>query len=85
MILLKSHVWEKSGSQVKCKSALGQSDCKIFKLYYLKNYWSYKVEFSHAGTYLLKLQIGDVILHEWGQACSQKILKLLRSQKLKEV
>ena len=46
MILLKPHVWEKSGSRVKCKNALGQSD-----------------------TYLLMLQIDDVILHEWGQAC----------------
>ena len=25
MILLKPHVWEKSGSEVKCKNALGQS------------------------------------------------------------
>ena len=32
MILLKSHVWKKSGSRVKCKNALGLSDCRIFKL-----------------------------------------------------
>ena len=32
IILLKRHVWEKSGSQVKCKNALGQSECRIFKL-----------------------------------------------------
>ena len=31
MILLKPHVWE-SGSPVKCKNALGQSGCRIFKL-----------------------------------------------------
>ena len=61
MILLKPHVLEKSGSQVKCKNALGQSDCRIFKLQYLKNYWRYKVYFLHAGTYVLKLQIDDVI------------------------
>ena len=32
MIMLKWYIWEKSGSQVKCKIALGQSDCRIFKL-----------------------------------------------------
>ena len=32
VILLKPHVWEKSGSQVKCKNPLNQSDCRIFKL-----------------------------------------------------
>ena len=54
----------------------------------LKNYWRYKVDFLHAGTYLLKLQICDVILHEWGQACPgmpKEAIKTLRSQKLKEV
>ena len=72
MILLKLHAWKKSGSQVKFKNALGQSDCRILisqKLWYLKNYWSYKIDFLHAGTYLLKLQNDDVILNEWGQAC----------------
>ena len=38
MILLKLHVWEKSGSQAKCKNVLNQSDCRIFELQYLKNY-----------------------------------------------
>ena len=47
---------------VKCKDALGQLDCRIFKLSYLKNCWCYEVDFLHAGTYLLKLQIDDVIL-----------------------
>ena len=61
MILLKLHVWEKSDSRVKCKNTLGQSDCRVFKQY-LKNYCIYKVDFSHAGTYLLKLQIDDVSL-----------------------
>ena len=28
-----------------------------------------KLIFLHAATYLLKLQIDDVILHDWGQAC----------------
>ena len=40
----------------------------------------------HAGTYLLKLQIDDVILHEWGQACPgmpKEAIETLRSQKLK--
>ena len=31
MILLEPHVWEKSGSRVKYKNALGQSDFGIFK------------------------------------------------------
>ena len=31
-------------------------------LEYLKNYWSYKGGFLHAGTYMLKLQIDDMIL-----------------------
>ena len=64
MILLKPHVWEKSGSWFKYKNALGQSDCRIFKLKYLKNYWRYKVDFLHAGTYLLTLQIDNVVLDE---------------------
>ena len=67
IILLKPHVWEVS--QVKCKNGLDQSDSRIFKLYYLKNYWSYKVDFLYAGTYLLRLQIDDVILGEHVQAC----------------
>ena len=45
MIVLKQHVWEKSGSRVKCKNALGQSDFRILKLENLKNYWRYKVDF----------------------------------------
>ena len=31
--------------------------------------WSYKVDFFQAGTYLLKLQIDDVILGGRGQSC----------------
>ena len=44
----------------------------------------YKVDFLHAGTYLLKLQINDVILYEWGQACPgmpKEAIKTLRFQK----
>ena len=69
MILLKPHVWEKSDSRVKRKNALGQSDCRIFKLSYLINYWSYKVDFLHVGTYLSTLQIDDEILDGRGQTC----------------
>ena len=29
---LKPHLWEKSGSRVKYKNAVGQSDCSVFKL-----------------------------------------------------
>ena len=46
------------------------------------------MDILHAGTYLLKLQIDDVILHKWGQACSgtpKEAFKTLRSQELKEV
>ena len=50
VILLKLHVLEKSVSWVKCKNALGQSDCRIFKLWYLKDQRRYKVDFWHAGT-----------------------------------
>ena len=42
----------------------------------------------HAVTYLLKLQIEDVILDGCGQACqgmSKETVKTLRSEKLKEV
>ena len=37
----------------------------------------------HAGTYLLKLQVDDVILHKWGQPCPgmpKEDIKTLRSQ-----
>ena len=45
--------------------------------------------FLHAGTYIyiyiLKLQIDDVILHDWGQACPgipKEAINTLQSQKL---
>ena len=50
----------------KCKNVLSQSDCWISQKY-LKNNWGYKVGFLHAGPYLLKLQIDDVILSGCGQ------------------
>ena len=74
--------------RVKCKNALSQSDCRIFKLEYLKNYWRYKVYFLHVGTYLLKLQIDDVILDGHVQAClaiPKGAIKMLRSQKLNDI
>ena len=74
MILLKLYVWEKSNSQVNCESPLSQPGSGIFKLYYLKNYQRYKVDFLHAGAYLLKLQI-DVIVGGCGQACPQACQK----------
>ena len=82
MILLKPHVWEESGSRVKCKTALSQSYYRIFKLYFLKNYWKYKVDFLYAGTYQLKLQSDDVILDNWGQAypgMPKEAIKFLRT------
>ena len=87
MILLKPHVWEKSGSQFKSKNAPGPSDCKIFKLQYLKNYFRYKVGFVHVISYLLKLQFDHVILHEWCQACPvvhKEAFEIYVTQKLAE-
>ena len=76
---VKTACHEKSGSPVKCKNALVQSDCWIFNIWYLGNYWKYKVYFLHAVTYLLKLQIDDII------SIYKEVIKTLRSQKLKEV
>ena len=84
MILLKLYVWEKSNSQVNCESPLSQPGSGIFKLYYLKNYQRYKVDFLHAGTYLLKLHIDNVIVGGCGQACPgmpKEAIKTFRSQK----
>ena len=47
-----------------------------------------KLIFLHGGTYLLKLQIDDVILVECSQASPsmpKETIKTLRSQKLREV
>ena len=78
MILLKYYVWEKSGSGVTCKNSPGQSDGRILKLKYLKNYWRHKVDFLHVDTYLLKLQVDVVVSHGWvrhAQACPKGLLK----------
>ena len=78
MILLKLHFWEKSGSRIKCKNALRQSDYRVFKLQYLKNYWEYKVDFLHTCTYLLKLQIDDAFYMSrvrHAQVCPKSLLK----------
>ena len=43
--------------------------------------WSYKADFLHAGTYLLKLQIDDEVLSGRGQACpsmSKEAIKTCR-------
>ena len=58
MILLKPYVWEKSGSRVKRKNALSQSDCRILEL---QTVGVTKMIFLHTGVYLLKLQIDDMI------------------------
>ena len=69
MILLKPYVWQKFGSQVKCKNALGQSDCRIFKHNISKAIEDIHLIFLYAGTHLLKLQTDDVILGGCSQAC----------------
>ena len=54
----------------------------------LKNYWRYEVDFLHACTYLLKLQIDDVTLGGHVQACPdmpKEAFKTLRSKKIIEV
>ena len=82
MILLKPYVWEKFDSQVKCKNTVGQSYSSIFKLSYLKNYWSCKVDFLPESTHLLKLSIDDVILGghvQVGSGMPKEAIKTLRS------
>lgn len=41
--------------------------------------------FLHVGTYVLQLQIDDVILQEWGQAPPKEAIRTLRFKKIKEV
>ena len=61
-ILRKPHVWEKSGSRVMLKNALGQSDCRIFKLEYLLNYMRYELDFLCVGRYSLLLKIDPAVI-----------------------
>ena len=61
---------------------------KMLSAIQIANYQRYKVDFVHAGTYLSKLQIEDMILGGRGLACSgmpKEAIKTLRSQKLKKV
>ena len=44
------------------------------EILYGKLFWT-KVDFLHAGTYPLKLQIDDVVLGGCGQACSKRLLR----------
>ena len=65
----------------KCKNALGQSDCRIVKLLYLKNTWRCKVEFLPAGTYLLKVhQCRFENLSIFLCPCKNNTLKILHSE-----
>ena len=48
---------------------------EFLKLDIAKTIGCMKLIFLHAGTYLLKLQIDDVILHKWSQACPKRLLK----------
>ena len=50
-----------------------------FLIFNISETWKYKVYFLHAVTYLLKLQIDDII------SIYKEVIKTLRSQKLKEV
>ena len=58
----------------------------VLKIKNPKNYWKYKADFLHAGTYLLELQIDDVSSGGHNKACPcipKEAIKTLRSQKLK--
>ena len=61
MILLKLHVWGKSGSQF-----IGQI-AGFFKLSYLKSYLRYNVHFLHVVIYPRKLYLNHVIFAGFGQ------------------
>ena len=81
IILLKPYAWEKSGSQVNAKMLSANQIAGFLKnnWRYLKSNWRYKVDFLHAGTYLLKLQMlmwfwDDVV--RLAQACPKRLLKL---------
>ena len=87
-ILLKPYVWKKSSSLVKCKMLFANETAGFLDFNYLKNYWRYKVDFLYAGTYLLKLQINNVILGGHDQLCPfmhKEGIKALKSQKLRKV
>ena len=64
MILLKPHVWEKSGSRLNAKLLSANQIAGFLSFNISKKYWRYKGYILHAATYLLKLQIDDVILHK---------------------
>ena len=52
---------------------------EAFKTLISEKQWSYKVDFVHAISYLLKLQIDHAILDEHAQACPgipKRLLKL---------
>ena len=63
-ILLKPNVWGNLVLELNAKMLSADR----------KNFWRYKVDFLHGGTYQLKLQTDDVILHEWGQTCPRRVL-----------
>ena len=61
---------------------------EFLKLDIAKTIGCMKLIFLHAGTYLLKLQIDDVILNGWGQVSPgmpKKAFETLISQKQREV
>ena len=69
-------LWLYSGGPFSCDvffaygyTLIGDTNTCNFYPVYLKNYSSYKMDFMHVCTYLLKLQIYDVILGGHVQSC----------------
>ena len=62
MILLKPHVWEKSDTRVNAKMLSANQIARFLNFNTSKTIRGIKLILLHAGTYLLKLQIGDAIL-----------------------
>ena len=90
-ILLQPHVWENLVLELiklNAKMLLANQIAGFLNFNISKNVGSIKLIFLHASTYLLKLQIDDVILNGWGQVSPgmpKKALETLISQKQREV
>ena len=91
-ILLQPHVWENLVLELiklNAKMLLANQIARFLKFNISKTVGSIKlIFFLHAGTYLLQLQIDDVILNGWGQVgpgMPKKAFETLISQNLREV
>ena len=73
MILLKPHVRQKSG--LNAKMLLANQNAEFLKFNISGTIGDATFIFLHEGAYLLILQIDDLILHEWVQACPKMLLE----------